>query len=165
MSETTTKTTSRKPRPHKYQWQNDLQSLKNRNDEKRTPEAYKLNGEIRGKWEDETANGLTRAIIDFFHYVGGHFTRVNVMGTPRKRTDGSMFFTPSTTREGTADIIGVFRGRYVAIEVKIGLDRQSKDQIEVQREIENAGGVYIIAKTFPQFLEQFRIQFLPISTN
>lgn len=151
--------TGRKQRPHKYDWQNDLQALKNNYDQRRTPEAYKLNGENRGKWEDQTANGLTRAIVDFFQYIGGHFTRVNVMGTPRKRADGSMFFTPSTTREGTADVIGCYKGRYMAIEIKIGADRQSKDQIEVQREIEKAGGIYIVAKTFTQFLEEFKIQY------
>jgi hypothetical protein len=165
MGETTNIAKARKPRPHKHQWQNDLQSLKNRYDQKRTPNAIECNGEeIRGKWEDETANGLTRAIVDFFQYIGGHFTRVNVMGTPRKRSDGSMFFTPSTTREGTADIVGVYNGRYVAVEVKIGLDRQSKDQKEVQKEIEQAGGIYIVAKTFPQFTDEFRKYLLsPIS--
>jgi hypothetical protein len=117
------------------------------------------------------ANGKTKPPTDlhaqlsiFSQYIGGHFTRVNVMGTPRKRSDGSMFFTPSTTREGTADIVGVYNGRYVAVEVKIGLDRQSKDQKEVQKEIEQAGGIYIVAKTFPQFTDEFRKYLLsPIS--
>lgn len=153
-------TVIRKPRPHRQQWQNDLQSLKNKYDEAKHPAAFAYDGEVRGKWNDETANGITKAIVDFLKYIGGNFTRVNVMGTPRKGKDGRMIFTPSTTKKGTADIVGVFKGRYCAIEVKIGLDRQSKDQIQEQKDVVAAGGVYMIAKTFPQFAEDFKRIFL-----
>jgi hypothetical protein len=40
----------------------------------------------------------------------------------------------------------------VKIEVKIGRDRQSEAQVEYQRQVEAAGGVYVIAKTFDGFL-------------
>jgi len=148
-------TTASKPRPFKHHWQNILQQAKNKYDENKCPEFFKANGEMRGKWNDETANGLTRAIVDYLKFIGGNFTRVNVMGTPRKNKYGKIIFTPSTTKKGTADIVGVFRGRYYAIEVKIGADRQSAEQIQEQKDVRNAGGVYMIAKDMQQFLNDF----------
>jgi hypothetical protein len=156
--QTTGTTGTKKPRRHRHEWQNELQRLKNEYDARKCPEYFKDFGEVRGKWNDETANGLTKSIVDFLKYIGGNFTRVNVMGTPRK-VNGRMIFTPSTTKKGTADIVGVYKGRYCAIEVKIGLDRQSKDQIQEQKDVEAAGGVYIIAKNFTDFAATFKTIF------
>lgn len=147
---------TKKPRPFKYEWQNELQRAKNAHAESKYPEFFKANGEIRGKWNDETANGLTKAIVEYLDYLGGNFTRVNVMGTPRKGKDGKLIFTKSTTKAGTADIVGVFKGRYTAIEVKIGADRQSKDQIEQMNQTRAAGGLYIIARNMTEFLIDFK---------
>lgn len=145
-------------RPFKEQWKNDLQALKNKWVEANFPNFARDSGEpLRGKWEDQTANGLTRAIVDYLTYIGGNFTRVNTMGTPRKdpRT-GKMFWSKSTTQKGTADIVGVYRGKYVAVEVKIGADRQSKDQQAEQKRVESSGGVYIVAKSFEDFIYRFK---------
>jgi len=48
---------------------------------------------------------------------------------------------------GSADIIGVCRGRAVAIEVKAGRDRQRPEQVAFQRAWERAGGLYVIARS------------------
>lgn len=140
-------------KPFAEQWKNELQHFKNQYDARNTPAYYQVNGPQRGKWTDETANGLTAAIVDFFRFIGGHFTRVNTMGVPRKDSYGQMKWTPSTTRKGTADIIGVYKGLYVAVEVKIGPDRQSDEQIKEEAAVKKAGGIYIVAKTFPGFLK------------
>ncbi|MEO7535849.1 MAG: hypothetical protein ABIU30_18455 [Ferruginibacter sp.] len=142
-------------RPHKHDWQNHLQAIKDLHDRNANPEAYRANGPNRGKWEDATANGLTKAIVDYLNYIGGNFTRINVMGTPRKNGHGQLIFTPSTTKPGTADILGCYKSRYIAIEVKIGADRQSKEQIQEQKDVTAAGGIYIVAKDFPTFLSNF----------
>lgn len=47
---------------------------------------------------------------------------------------------------GIADLIGVYRGRAVAIEVKAGNNTQSDDQIAFQAAWERAGGIYILAR-------------------
>ena len=52
------------------------------------------------------------------------------------------------------DIIGIINGRFYGIEVKIGRDRQSANQKEVEREIIEAGGVYFIAKSYDDYLEK-----------
>lgn len=142
-------------RPFKEPWKNYLQDRKNEYDQRSFPGAYAVNGPERGKWEDETANGLTRAVIDFLKYEGGAFTRVNVMGVPRKNKYGQMIMTPSTTVKGTADIVGVINGLYMAIEIKIGPDRQSREQEQEEARIIKAGGIYFLAKTFPDFLKTF----------
>ncbi len=43
----------------------------------------------------------------------------------------------------------------VAIEVKIGKDRQSDSQKEYQRKVEKAGGIYIIIGTFDEFIKHY----------
>ena len=45
-------------------------------------------------------------------------------------------------------------GRFIGIEVKIGKDRQSADQKEIEREINDAGGVYFIAKSYDDYLNK-----------
>ncbi len=43
------------------------------------------------------------------------------------------------------------------IEVKIGADRQSAAQAAYQNEIEKAGGIYYIARTFTDFLQWYEL--------
>ena len=148
-------TTTTGARPFKLEWQNHLQAARNIYDKAKSPAYFAASGQTRGKWNDTTANGLTAAIVDYLTYIGGNFSRVNCMGTPRRNSSGQMIFTPSTTKKGIADIIGVYKGRYIAIEVKIGADRQSTEQIQEQKDVTAAGGVYFIAKTFNDFLINF----------
>lgn len=61
------------------------------------------------------------------------------------RTDRGAYVTYGLV--GSADIVGVCRGRGVAIEVKAGRDRQRPEQIAFQRAWERAGGLYIIARS------------------
>lgn len=144
-------------KPHKEGWKNYLQSLKDEYYRIHTPAAYAANGgqSERGKWDDTTANGLTRTIIEFIKYSGGWATRINVMGVSRKNEYGESFMTPSTTEKGTPDIMGVYRGMFLGVEVKIGVDRQSDDQKRVERSIKAAGGFYILARNFPDFVKDF----------
>jgi hypothetical protein len=57
--------------------------------------------------------------------------------------------------EGSADISGVLGpfGVRIEIEIKIGRDRQSEQQKNFQSMIEQQGGVYIIARTFEQAMD------------
>lgn len=57
-------------------------------------------------------------------------------------------------RKGVPDIIGIIDGRFFGIEVKIGADRQSADQKEIEREINDAGGVYFVAKSYEDYLNK-----------
>ena len=136
-----------------------LEALKLANDIERHPsfpEAYF----VKKKWDDKTANGLTKAITSFIQFNGYQAERINTMGVARenKRTDGKVIgvtWTKGTTTAGSADISATIRGRSVKIEVKVGKDRQSEAQKRYQETIERAGGVYLIARDFDSFVEWF----------
>ena len=80
----------------------------------------------RPKYEDRTANGLTRCILDFVKFSGGFATRVQSQGQYRPGVGGRKGqYTYGTTRRGTADIHAIINGFHLSIEVKIGKDRMS----------------------------------------
>lgn len=128
------------------------------------PEAVKKLEAVTGqKHRDDTANGLTRCIIAYLKYKGWQAERINTTGIPldtrrqvtdilgRSRTIGSLNWRPSGSTKGSADISATIQGRSVKIEVKIGKDRQSDAQRRYQRDIEQAGGLYYVAKNFTDF--------------
>ena len=116
-------------------------------------------------WKDTSANGLTKCIIFWINAMGGQAERISNQGQYRegKKIDvgtGEIAYkkqlpgkwTPGQGTKGTADISATIRGRSVKIEVKYNKDRQSDAQKQYQEMIEKAGGVYIIAKTFDDFV-------------
>lgn len=103
-------------------------------------------------YRDKTANDLTKSIIKYLTYRGYQAERISSSGRVIKR-QGKSIYIPGTSRNGTADISATIAGRSVKIEVKIGRDRQSPDQVSYQREVEAAGGIYYIAKEFQPFYE------------
>lgn len=94
------------------------------------------------------ANSLTKAIIDFIDLSGGWATRISTEGRYIESLGKRI---PSSVKKGTADIHAVWKGRHLSIEVKIGADRQSDEQKEVEKSVTKAGGLYFIAKTFEDF--------------
>lgn len=118
------------------------------------------------QYTDRTANGLTKCVIDLIRLTGGQAERINSTGryvdksqtytdvVGRTRTIGTGQWLPSTGTKGTADISATIRGRSVKIEVKMR-DRQTEDQKRYQLAIEQAGGVYLIVRSFEEFLEWF----------
>lgn len=120
------------------------------------------------KYSDTTANGLTKCIKEFLNFTGhqaeriasggrvidNRKTTVDVIG--RSVTVGSTKYITGTSTNGTADISSVIYGASVKIEVKIGTDKQSDAQRIYQQNVEQAGGIYIIAKTFDGFIDDYR---------
>jgi hypothetical protein len=70
----------------------------------------------------------------------------------RKGMIGSMTYIPTTGTRGSADISSIVYGKSVKIEIKYGKDRQSESQKQYQASVEAAGGVYLIVRTFDDFL-------------
>lgn len=117
------------------------------------------------KWSDRKANDLTKAIIGFLRLIGYQAERVsssgrvisnqktvtNVVG--QMRVVGSVQYIPPTSTNGTADVSATIEGMSVKIEVKIGRDKQSGDQKLYQKAVEDAGGIYWIAKDFQSFYD------------
>lgn len=106
---------------------------------------------------EKGANELTRSIEAFIRYTGNYADRINNTGiydTKLKK------FRKSNTRRGIADIMaskrvehqGKFFAITVAIEIKYGNDKLSEFQLRMKDDIEKAGGIYLVARTWNQFI-------------
>ena len=124
---------------------------------------------------DNGANGLTRCIIDWITFKGGQAERINTMGRRVDNTKivkdvlgftrvvGSVSWQKGTGTKGSADISatipmqvnGIKFGVSVKIEVKYGKDRQSEDQKKYEHSINEAGGIYVIARNIDDFIEWY----------
>ncbi len=105
-------------------------------------------------YRDDTANGLTRCVVDFVRSHGGQAERINTTGVPEQR-GGRIVWRKSNTTKGSADVSATITGRSVKIEIKVGADRQSEAQRRYQAAVERAGGLYFIAKDFTSFVEWY----------
>jgi hypothetical protein len=116
---------------------------------------------------DNSTNGLQSCIIDFLNYSGWQAERINTMGRKIGKKEvyvdvvgfariiGSERWIKGTGTKGSADISATIKGRSVKVEVKYGKDRQSSDQKKYEQEVTQAGGVYLIAKTFDGFIDWY----------
>ena len=158
------------PKSKKPQAVKDLETMADLDNQQRhpnTPPKYLASS----KYRDDTANGLTKCIIDFIRFKGGQAERINTMGIPRdnrqtvtdvvgrSRVIGSVEWRTSGTTKGSADISATVQGQSVKIEVKIGHDRQSDAQRKYQASVEQAGGVYYIAQNFTEFVSWYQRTF------
>lgn len=121
-----------------------------------------------GKWSDKKANGLTRMIIKWLQLNGWQAERISVTGRMvddrkivtnvigQSQWVGSSYYLPTNMQKGSADISATIAGQSVKIEIKIGKDKQSHEQMAYQMEIERAGGTYIIAKDFETFVAWYK---------
>jgi hypothetical protein len=100
------------------------------------------------KYRDDSANALTKCIVDYITLSGGFATRINSTGVFDTRLQR---YRPGTTKKGIADIMGTCQGISLHIEVKSGNDRQSEAQKKIQSEVELSGGLYYIARNFTDF--------------
>lgn len=112
---------------------------------------------VAHKFNDSTANGLTKAIVRYIDLIGGWGTRVTSSGRmlPTRVTEvkTELKYIPGNTKKGTPDIMGTYNGISLFIEVKIGKDKQSDAQKAVEIEVNKSGGKYFIAKNFQSFYE------------
>ncbi len=123
-------------------------------------------------YNDKDANSLARCILDFLRLKGHQGERISVTGRyidqSRIVTDvvgiqrkiGTGRWIRPSMQPGTSDLSAVIKGRAVKIEIKIGKDRQSPAQKRYQQQVEQAGGVYVIASSFAQFYNWYQ-SFIP----
>lgn len=114
------------------------------------------------KFAEKNANNVEKAIEKFASIVGFLAERTKVQGRKMGATykDTAMGrltvskekFVTSTGRKGSSDMKLVIQGQYIACEIKFGRDTQKVDQKKYQADVERNGGVYIIVKTFEDFL-------------
>jgi len=127
------------------------------------------------KYNDTTANGLEKCIVDFLNLSGHQAERIKNMGRMLDntkvvkdvmgitRTIGSKQYIKGTGTNGTSDISSTIKvtigdktfGLSVKWEVKIGKDRQSEAQKEYQVMIEESGGIYHVVTSFDDFYNKY----------
>jgi F0F1-type ATP synthase alpha subunit len=121
---------------------------------------------VRTKYNDSTANGLTKCVTDYINLIGGQAERISntgryideskivtdVLGNRKKIGTGK--YIKGTGTNGTADISATYKGKSIKIEIKMK-DKQSEVQKEYQQAIERAGGIYFICHNFDEFLDKF----------
>lgn len=109
--------------------------------------------QLEHKFDDKTANSLTKLIMTWLK-LNGHFAaRINSGAVFDRRL--GVYRANSGATVGMADINAVVKGKSVSIEVKIARDKIRDSQLKVKSEIESAGGVYIIVRSFDDFRQQF----------
>lgn len=145
----------------------DLQKLKQSIDAKKYPN-MPIDYIPLYKYTDKNANGLTRCIIDCLTMLGHQAERISTTGRKIGKIEtytntlgfvkqmGSEKWIKGSGTKGSADISATIKGRSVKIEVKIGKDRMFEDQYKYKESVENAGGIYIIAKDFESFFESLK---------
>ena len=105
----------------------------------------------------ETANQITRNVLRLANFQTGCVAyRVNNVGV---WDQAKGIHRKGNTEKGLPDVIMIYRGRFIAIEVKAGRDKLSDDQKKRQFEIERAGGIYFECRStddFIQFLEALK---------
>lgn len=104
------------------------------------------------KFRDDTSNGLTQCIVQYIVLCGGFATRINNQGTWSKKLNR---FIPGTSKRGLADVMATYHGLSLHIEVKIGKDRQSEAQKEIEADVIRSGGNYFLVRNFTEFKKWF----------
>ena len=118
------------------------------------------------KYSDKTANGLTKCIIDFLRLQGWQAERISTTGRyldqsqtyvdvlGHHRVIGTGKWIPTSGQKGSADISATIGGCSVKIEVKMK-DKQSEAQMDYQRQVESAGGTYLVVRSWKDFIKWY----------
>lgn len=97
---------------------------------------------------------IVNAILDYLMYRKIVHAHIRNTGAIIKR-DGKTFFARNKRNQpGIADILGVYKGVPMAIEVKSEVGRLSPEQDVWLNEWADSGGVYCIARSI-EHVEQF----------
>ena len=118
------------------------------------------------------ANGLTTFCINYLIWTGNHGERTNTMGRPIQKfapkfnimtgtvvqVEARIEWQKGTGTKGSSDVKGHINVNYqrfavpIYIEIKIR-DKQSAEQVEYQRKINNTGGLYVIVHNPDEFIK------------
>ena len=146
---------------YKENWKNDYVLANHKWYAKERPIVY-----ASGFWFPPTfpdirkANKLQIAICNFVKWNGYRATRISTTGrlieTGETQPSGTRLtvkkYIPGQTRRGTADVSATIKGRSVMLEVKVGRDKPSEDQLREQALERAAGGIYEFIHDMDEFL-------------
>ena len=104
----------------------------------------------------QNANSLTIAIVTYLNLNGYKVWRQNTVGIYNVKRQAYM--KNPNNMKGVSDIIGFNKttGVFIAVEVKVGRDKLSQDQIYFKEDVLKAGGVYVEARSLDGFIDEFK---------
>lgn len=108
---------------------------------------------FKRSFRDDTANGLAGCIEAWAKINGAFYQRQNSQGQYDSRLK---MWRKSGTTKGIADVQITYQGKTYNLEIKIGKDRQSDVQKDVEARIKAAGGHYAVVKCFDDFLKEMQ---------
>lgn len=91
---------------------------------------------------------LTNQIIDFIYRAGGYAWRASSVGI----YDTSRATFRTSPKKGVSDVLGCYKGRLIAVEIKIGSDHLRPEQQGFMECVNHAGGAATVVKTFDEFV-------------
>ncbi|MFQ5445181.1 MAG: VRR-NUC domain-containing protein [Nitrospinales bacterium] len=97
---------------------------------------------------------IQHQILSYLGHIGVFCYRSNTGGARLPGKGGRPQFVRFGVR-GHPDIVAVYDGKYVGIEVKSEKGRQTKYQRWFQEDLEEAGGVYLLARSVEDIEEYF----------
>ncbi|MFL9845127.1 PDDEXK family nuclease [Flavobacterium rhizosphaerae] len=113
---------------------------------------------VKPKYRDDNTNALTTCIIDYINLQpNASAERINTIGQQIEHR-GVKKWVKGSSKTGSSDIHACIKGKFLAIEVKCaatGDVYQRPEQLAYQKEIEIAGGLYMVANDFEQFYNWF----------
>lgn len=99
------------------------------------------------------ANELTNQIIDFIYRQGGYAWRASSVGV----FDTKQMHFRAAAKKGVSDILACYKGFLIAVEVKIGKDRLSDEQVGFMRNVIHTGGRAFVATDLEQFKAEWEV--------
>ena len=145
---------AKKPRKPPYKKPESIKQLENQIYEQKK---LKHEAALKPSLRDDSANGLTKCVVNWL-IVNNHYgARVNVSGIYDKRLGR---YRHSGATKGQADINAVINGRSIQIEVKHGKDKPRPEQLKTQIQVNAAGGFYLFVRSFDDFLTQINNQLI-----
>ncbi|WP_312311424.1 hypothetical protein [Empedobacter brevis] len=109
-------------------------------------------------FRDDSSNSLTDCVIKYIELNGYQAERINSTGR-QIQTGLKNRWVKGSSKKGTSDISATIKGRSIKIEIKCEATNdniQSDYQKDYQRQIEQAGGVYIIVRNFEGFFNWYQ---------
>lgn len=109
-------------------------------------------------------NALTKAILSLLRLEGCHVWRQNNAGV----FDNTLqVWRAGSSTPGLSDVLGYHRatGRFVAVEVKVGADKLSPEQIQFLDEVRRAGGFACEGRSLDQVRREFNEWKTSITTS
>ena len=105
---------------------------------------------VKGRRKGSPTNELTKHIKESFQKIGGDAFRINTQGTYSQKLGK---YIKSGSDNGVSDLIAVYEGKFIAIEVKSEAtkDKIRPDQEKFRNRVTGSKGVYFIARSKKKF--------------